>query len=92
MSNYYDPCSGTTAVKWRWRIADILNRLPRTCWANIVFWALGSRSMFDRDNSDDIRRSPMCFSPGQERCYCGKFASPTERNPQPAPPTPDGAA
>ncbi|HRD59364.1 hypothetical protein [uncultured Nocardioides sp.] len=73
---YYDPCSGTRTVKWRWRTAGWLNRLPRTCWANIVSWALGSRPIWDREMGDDIRRSPMCFEPGQERCYCGKFANP----------------
>jgi len=36
----------------------------------------GSRPIWDREMGDDIRRSPMCFEPGQERCYCGKFANP----------------
>jgi hypothetical protein len=82
MNRYYDPCIGSRMVKWRWRIAGWLNRLPRTCWANIVSWALGSRPMFDSSgNEDDIRRTSACFQLGDERCYCGKYANPLDGGP-----------
>lgn len=62
----------------RWWAAWKLNHMPRTCWANLVSWALHSRPLFDRFGDGDIRRTSMCFEPGQERCYCGKFANPLE--------------
>ena len=80
---YYDPCDGSRTVAIRWRIASALNRSSRTCWANIVSWALGSRPLLDRFGDGDIRRTPSCFEPGQERCYCGKFANPVQTAPSP---------
>lgn len=87
---YYDLCSGTRLVRWRWRIAGLLNRLSSTCWASIVSWALGSRPMLDLSgNEEDVRRTSSCFEPGQERCYCGKFANPLERLSWPGLTTPE---
>lgn len=78
-TRYYDPTSGTRTVKWRWRIAGALNRLPGTCWANLVSWALGSRRLFDRHNEDDVRQNSLCREASASgRCYCGKIAVPTK--------------
>lgn len=59
----------------RWRIAYALNRLPCTCWANLVSWALHSRPLIDRFNGGDIRQDAMCRRDTQDngRCYCGKL-------------------
>ena len=76
---YYDPTSGTLAVKARWRLAYALNRLPFTCWAGLVSWALGSRPLYDHLNEDDVRINSMCRMDAAEsscgRCYCGKLTA-----------------
>ena len=76
MSRYYDPCDGTLAVKARWKIADVLNRLSGTCWANIVSWALGSRPLIAFDGEGDVRQDSLCRRDAARcgRCYCGKIA------------------
>lgn len=55
---YYDPTDKRNA--WRWRFASLLNRLPGTCWANIVSWALGYRALVDLRDGDDVRRNYIC--------------------------------
>lgn len=68
----------------KWPIADALNHLQRTCWSDLVTWALHERSN-DRDENEYHRlRSQLS---GGERCreesiehpdhtcYCGKFAN-----------------
>jgi hypothetical protein len=61
--------------RWRWRVADLLNRLPGQCWSDLVMWALrehrgepGSRSPW----------SPATWACRQDlarngTCYCGKI-------------------
>jgi len=65
----------------RWTIAHHLNRLPRTCWANLVGWALHSRPLFDRHGEDDIRQDWICRRDAIEcgRCYCGKLTADAAR-------------
>lgn len=80
MSRYYDPTSKTLVVKARWKIAGALNRLPFTCWANLVSWTLGSRPLIDRANGDDMRIDSMCRRDADAcgRCYCGKISGRSE--------------
>jgi hypothetical protein len=75
VTRYYDPTSGTLTVKLRWKFADLLNRLPRTCWANLVSWALGSKPLIDRHGDGDIRQDWICRKDAgaNGRCYCGKI-------------------
>lgn len=49
---------------WKWPIARLLNRRPDTCWAMLVMWAMGYRSL-----SDGWRQE---CAPGDP--YCGKCA------------------
>lgn len=62
-------------TRTRWWIAPLLNKLPRTCWTNIVSWALGDRRLFDPDNHEDIRQNWMCRRDLAENgiCYCRKL-------------------
>lgn len=55
----------------RWRIAELLNRLPGQCWADLVSWAQGS-AFYKRPWQP---RSPGCTDGAvrQGRCYCGKL-------------------
>lgn len=68
----------------KWPIADALNRLQRTCWADLVTWALHERSG-DKDE-DEYQRLRNKVSGGEwcrnestthpdRSCYCGKFAN-----------------
>lgn len=55
----------------RWKIAATLDHLPRTCWANLVSYALRSRrspiQLQDRMCRSDLARLGTC--------YCGKLRS-----------------
>lgn len=54
---------------WRWQVARLLDRLPGTCWASLVSWALGNRpnpwQPIDWTCRDGLERSGSC--------YCGKL-------------------
>lgn len=67
--------------RWRWKVAGVLNRLPRTCWANLVGWALADRGQKLIDlsgNQEDVRQDWMCRSANDTgRCYCSKLKVPT---------------
>lgn len=70
----------TTRHRWqnrvRWSIAYHLNRLPWTCWANLVSWAMRSRPLIDRNGDGDVRQDWMCRTATEcGRCYCGKVAT-----------------
>ena len=58
----------------RWWMAAQINRLPRTCWARLVDWALHRRPLLDR-YGDDVRQDSMCRRDALAcgRCYCGKL-------------------
>jgi hypothetical protein len=60
----------------RWNIAYALNRLPRTCWANLVSWAMRSRPLIGRHGDGDIRQDWMCRRDAADNghCYCGKLS------------------
>lgn len=68
--------------KLRWRVADVLNRLPGMCWANLVSWALRSRPL------TETRQDWMCRSDTASNgcCYCGKL----RRDDDPALPDTEG--
>lgn len=63
----------------RWRVASVLNRSRRTCWADLVSWAMATR----REQRSKRRRHPLrevvgtstCRRDAAEigACYCGKF-------------------
>lgn len=68
----------------KWPLADALNRLQRTCWADLVTWALRKRSG-DTDE-DEYQRLRNKVSGGEwcrkesithrdRSCYCGKFSN-----------------
>jgi hypothetical protein len=54
----------------RWRIAELLNRLPSQCWANLVSWALSDRGYDPWQPIDaTCRKDAACTG----ACYCGKL-------------------
>jgi len=72
----------------RWDIADLLNRLHRTCWADIVDWVLdmkpaGEEQRLFRRNAEDVNgilrmtgtRGCRDDAARNGTCYCGKFAT-----------------
>ena len=74
-TKHYDPTSKSLVVRARWTVAWWLNKLPRTCWSNLVSWALGDRKLWDPGNHDDVRQNYLCGD-GVSRtgsCYCGKL-------------------
>lgn len=57
----------------RWRCAELLDRVPGTCWPSLVEWALHRRAL------RDCRADWMCLRDGDDRCYCGKYDATTVR-------------
>lgn len=74
-TRYYDPTDRRN--KWRWDVAHWLNKLPGTCWASLVSWALGNRRLLDLRNGDDVRVDSLCRRDAQMcgSCYCGQIVS-----------------
>jgi len=70
--------------KWPW--AELLNRSERTCWCDLVTWAMHKRTGDrDEDRYNSLRYSVSGGRSCRERtanppheaeraCYCGKFA------------------
>lgn len=66
---------------WRWRVAQVVDKLPGQCWSDLVEWAL-RRHEDDPDTpwNDLTRRVPMrrqgegCFDGARRNgaCYCAK--------------------
>lgn len=66
---------------WRWRVAQIMDKLPRQCWSDLVEWAL-RRHEDDPDTpwNDLVRRAPFrrqtdgCREDALRNgsCYCAK--------------------
>lgn len=58
----------------RYRIADVLNRLPGTCCTKLVMW------VEFRHPLRDTRVDAVCFADGGDPswpcCYCGKRMKP----------------
>jgi hypothetical protein len=69
----------------RWRLADVLNWSSRTCWADLVYWAMTTRE----EQRNPRTRHPLREVFGTETCrqdardtgvcYCGKFGKPARR-------------
>jgi hypothetical protein len=58
--------------RFRWRIAHLLDRTTRQCWADLVSWALEGtrrRGLPVRNSSASCRREAR---EGRD-CYCGQF-------------------
>lgn len=57
----------------RWRVANLLNRLHRTCWTDLASWANGTptegRTPLDLTAVTECRRAAARSG----SCYCGKF-------------------
>lgn len=67
--------------KWRWRIADLMDRLPNQCWSDLVGWALGGDPERSRLPWRPI--GELCRRDAAENdacCYCGKFGANAPRN------------
>lgn len=64
-------------MPWRWEVAELLNRLPWTCWSDLVGWVM----CVDRKERRDypLRKAfawKPCRGADYDRCgscYCGKF-------------------
>lgn len=57
----------------RWRIAYLLDRSSRFCWADIVSWALRSDGSTPFPSSSDCRAESLTHR--DRTCYCGKFCN-----------------
>ena len=82
----------------KWPLAGALNHLQRTCWSDLVDWALHKNGEYpDEDESYKLRYQmsggERCRQYSTEHpdrtCYCGKFVNGCLR---PKDWTPDGAA
>jgi len=66
-----------SARRWlsRWPLASLLNRLPWTCWASLVPWALGWHRFTDVTEIREAFDVGTCRRDAQASgcCYCGKF-------------------
>jgi hypothetical protein len=56
----------------RWRIAELLNRLPGQCWTNLVMWA--NRSTDQRIPWQPIDWACRADAARNGACWCGKFS------------------
>lgn len=66
-------------MEWiRWRIAKQLGKLPWTCWASLVHWALGDDDTSIKTCFDDSYECKDFDNSETGRCYCGKFERPEE--------------
>lgn len=62
----------TTIARLRWRIAELINRLPGQCWSDLADYPLGTRRIPWAPISDMCRDDQArCGS-----CYCGKLSRP----------------
>ena len=41
----------------RWTVADLLNRLPWVCWADVVFWVSRAKEAPSRNSSQRLLRT-----------------------------------
>lgn len=73
-------------LRWlfsKWSLATAFNRSPRTCWADLVDWALHERTGDPLKDEgyrlrDSLSGGGRCrkesADPDTRTCYCGKFA------------------
>lgn len=59
---------------WRWKVAYLLNRSRRTCWTDLVGWALRDTDLRECLIDDACRAD---FAASGHSCYCGKLTSDT---------------
>lgn len=61
--------------KWRWKIANLLDRSKRVCWSDLVDWAAFGLSSLRREIEDGAGK---CRAEARKcgECYCGKFRLP----------------
>lgn len=61
----------------RWRIAYLLDRSPRTCWADLVSWVQDGRDGKDYSTGYLSNQGASCRAESLDHrdheCYCGKF-------------------
>jgi hypothetical protein len=74
----------------RWWIADVLNRSKRTCWADLVTWALDGRNIEGGRLPQPFRSAAQCAAEAKTcgGCYCGKFRDLTATTTPAKPPAP----
>ena len=64
-------------ARLRWRIADLINLLPWTCWPRIVTWALDGRTVHGDGPGLFSSTGKSCRAESRVHrdcaCYCGKF-------------------
>lgn len=75
--------SSELTKKQRWTVADRVNEVPTSCWADLVDWALRGWSEVEIEETGDVTRSPdpivngggWCAlqAPRDGGCWCGKF-------------------
>ena len=61
----------------RWRVAFLLDKLPRMCWSYLVDWVYSIQKPADEREGDKLRycwQPPSCAEDAQKlgACYCGK--------------------
>lgn len=69
--------------KWRWRIADLLNRLPFVCWPSLVDWVMlpTDKRLWHLEDGrilSDVRVDQrLCREDAQRvgNCYCNKLGA-----------------
>jgi hypothetical protein len=79
---FWLPGKGWRNDGWRWRVAQLMDKLPSQCWSSLVDWAQ-RRHEDDPDTplTDLARRLPLrsmddiCRSDRDRNgtCYCGKL-------------------
>lgn len=64
----------------KWWVADLVNRLPGQCWADLVMWAMSDEPVRDTGLRAALPWRPIgkrCIEDAQAsgRCYCGTVGS-----------------
>jgi hypothetical protein len=68
--------------RWRWAVAHLLDRSSRTCWPDLVSWAMATREEQRKPRTRHTLREALgtgtCQRDALESgdCYCGKFTRP----------------
>lgn len=63
--------------RWRWRIAQLMDKVPGQCWSSLADWA-GDWKDYDQDNPRGLPWRPQtdgCRRDAQRvgSCYCNKL-------------------
>lgn len=58
----------------RFQIANLLDKLPSTCWVNLVFWALGYQTLGETFGKNSNWKGQTCRwdNEGTPFAYCNK--------------------